>query len=474
MQHVDLLIQKGHVVDPLNGLDTVADIALHNGKVVRVSERIDPSNAQEVIDASGLLAVPGLVDSHVHLVRKDSYGVSYNMLLRRGVTTALDMSGNIEVFVPEMGEHGHGLTAGCLQALLIGKHLASNNAGRAEVSAAIDAALSKGAFGIKILGGHYPCTPKTTACIIDECAKRGVYVAIHAGTTETGSNINGLEEAVALADGRPLHIAHVNAYCRGQIESPLLESARLLDCLEKNPNIVSESYLSVMNGTNATLDENGRPLSAVTRTWLEKRGYASDKAGMGKAIQDGWARIYATIGGEMDFLPPEDGYIYWERNGYTANCSFPVNDPVAMLACATARRTDGSFTVDAISTDGGAIPRNVIFENGIRLAQMRYLSLSDLVAKSSLYPARMLGLFNKGHLSSGADADVALFDPMTGKARYTIAGGKIRMAAGVCGDGPGVIATSPQGEQAVRRANVPLLLPELTKSTFMRSHGATA
>lgn len=472
--HADLLIQKGHVVDPLNGLDKIADIAMSNGKIVAVSECIDPTTAKEVIDASGLLAVPGVVDSHVHLVRKDSCGVSYNMLLRRGVTTALDMSGSIDVFVPEMRDHGHGITAGCLHALVIGTDLTTNDTGRDEIAAAIDATLARGAFGIKILGGHYPHTPKATALIIDECAKRGAYVSIHAGSTETGSNIQGMEEAARLADGRPLHIAHVNAYCRGQIESPLLESARLLACLEKHPNLVSESYLSVMNGTNATLDENGRPRSAVTRTWLEKRGYNSDKAGMRQAIQDGWALIYATVGGEMDFLSPEDGHAYWERNGYTANCSFPVNNPVAMLACATARRADGSFTVDAISTDGGAIPRNVIFENGIRLVQMRYMTLSDLVAKSSLYPARMLGLFNKGHLSSGADADVALFDPMTGKARYTIAGGKVRMAAGVCFEGPGVVATSPQGEQAVKRAGVPLLLPELDKSTFMRSHGPQA
>ena len=220
--HTDLLIQKGHVVDPLNGMDKIADIAMSNGKIVAVSERIDPTTAKEVIDASGLLAVPGVVDSHVHLVRKDSCGVSYNMLLRRGVTTALDMSGSIDVFVPEMRDHGHGITAGCLHALVIGADLATNDAGRDEIAAAIDATLAKGAFGIKILGGHYPHTPKATALIIDECAKRGAYVSIHAGSTETGSNIKGMEEAARLADGRPLHIAHVNAYCRGQIESPLL------------------------------------------------------------------------------------------------------------------------------------------------------------------------------------------------------------------------------------------------------------
>ncbi len=467
---MDLLIRKGHVVDPLNGVDKVADVAMSNGKVTAVADNLDVTQAAEVIDASGKLVTPGVVDSHVHLTRPDSGGVPYNMLLRRGVTTTLDMRGGIDQFLKEMKEYGHGLTAGSLHALVVGTDLASNDAGRDEISAVIDKLLEQGAFGIKIMGGHYPFTPKTTAIIMDECAKRKAYVAIHAGSTETGSNIKGMEEAAQLADGRPLHIAHVNAYCRGQVENVLKETERMLTCLEKNPNITSESYLSVMNGTSANIDAEGLAASHVTRTCLKRRGYSQDKAGMGQAILDGWASIYATIGGEMDFLPPEEGYAYWEKRGYLANCSFPVNNPVAMLAAATATRADGSFTVDGISTDGGAIPRNVIFENGIRLVQTKYLTLKDLVAKSTLYPARMLGLFNKGHLSPGADGDVAVFCPMTGKALYTITNGKVRMAAGVCGGGPGTVATSPVGENAVAKAGIPLTVADLDKSTFMRGH----
>ena len=468
--HTDLLIRKGHVVDPLNGVDRVADVAMHNGKITAVADSLDVNNTAEIIDASGMLVTPGVVDTHVHLVRADSGGVPYNMLLRRGVTSALDMRGTIDVFLREMRDHGHGITAGCLHALIVGTDLASNDAGRDEVSAAIDKVLEKGALGIKIIGGHFPFTPQTTACIIDECAKRGAYVAIHAGSTETSSNIKGMEEAARLADGRPLHIAHVNAYCRGQVENVLRETERMLACLEQNPNIVSESYLSVMNGTSATINEEGLVASQVTRTCLKRRGYSPDKAGMGQALLDGWASIYATVGGEMDFLPPEEGHAYWEKSGYNANCSFPINNPVAMLAAVTGRRVDGSFTVDSISTDGGAVPRNVIFENGIRLVQMKYMTLHDLVAKSTLYPARMLGLLNKGQLSPGADADVAVFCPATGKALYTITGGKVRMAAGVCGHGPGTVATSPAGKDAVAKVDIPLVLPELEKSTFMRGH----
>ena len=469
----DLLIRGGRIVDPLNAVDMVGDIAFAGGTVARVAERIDPTGAREVYDVEGHLVVPGVIDSHVHLTYEGtSEGLAYNMLLRRGVTTALDMMGGIDLFLEEIKAMGHGLNGACLHSLIIGKDVATSAAGREEVAGAIDAVLERGAFGIKIMGGHYPFTPETTGYIIDECAKRRVYVAFHAGTTANGSNINGFLEAVDIADGRPLHMAHVNAYCRGQVEDPLLETGRLLRSLEQNPNIVSESYLSVMNGTSAEVDEAENVRSNITRTWLKHAGYSLDKRGMEKAIRDGWASIYARYGDELIYLTPQDGLAFWEKMKTDAWCSFPVNNPVAMLACATAKRKDGSFTVDAISTDGGSVPRNVIFENGIRLVQMRYLTMQDLVAKSSLNPARLLGLVNKGHLSPGADGDVAVFCPQEGKALYTVIGGKIRMAARACGEGPGVVVTREEGKKAVEKAGIPCQVPDFSQSTFLRGHPA--
>lgn len=467
----EILIRNGRVVDPVNDIDGIMDVAIAGGVIVRVGEGLDPSAANEVIDASGNLVVPGVVDSHVHLVRENSGGVPYNMLLRKGVTTAMDMAGGIDTFLDEMGAHGHGLTAACLHALVVGRDLKTNNAGRDEVAKAVDAALARGAFGIKIMGGHFPFTPETTAFIIEECAKRGAYIAFHAGTTNTGSNIDGFEEAVELSGNNPLHICHTNAYLRGQREDPLRETVRLLEGLEKNPRLVSESYISVLNGTTAEIGPDGTVSSKVTETCLKRKGYSADKAGMSKAVKEGWAIIYAQVGGELALMPPDEGHALWEKRETKARCCFPVNNPVAMLACATARRKDGSFTVDAISTDGGGVPRNVIFENGVHLVAMRYMTMRELVLKSSYYPARMLGLVNKGHFTPGADGDVAVFCPCSGKALYTIGGGRVLMAAGICVDpGPGTVVTSKQGRAALKATALPHLVPDISESTFMKGH----
>ncbi len=51
-------------------------------------------------------------------------------------------------------------------------------------------------------------------------------------------------EAVKMADGYPMHLAHINAYCRGAIKDAMEETAIAIDLLKANPNIFCESYVS--------------------------------------------------------------------------------------------------------------------------------------------------------------------------------------------------------------------------------------
>ena len=61
---IDILIQSGRVIDPVSGLDQIADVAITDGKVVSVGKA--SGKAREVIDASGKIVCPGLIDLHVH------------------------------------------------------------------------------------------------------------------------------------------------------------------------------------------------------------------------------------------------------------------------------------------------------------------------------------------------------------------------------------------------------------------------
>ncbi len=95
----DLLLKGGRVIDPKNGVDRVADVAVKDGRVAAIGTGLEAEAAVRALDVSGLIVTPGLVDIHVHLfhttgvagvwagdnsIRPDDFS------FRTGVTTMAD------------------------------------------------------------------------------------------------------------------------------------------------------------------------------------------------------------------------------------------------------------------------------------------------------------------------------------------------------------------------------------------------
>lgn len=261
----DLLLKNAWVVDPLNSVNGVADVAIQDGKIAKVQRDIT-EEAKEVIDFTGKTLQPGIIDSHVHLGEMWGSPFGPRMLAMNGVTTCLDMAGPLDNILDNVPKYGVGINMAILQFASPPFTFKDANPSQQEMIDLIDKSLEEGALGVKLLGGHYPLEPEVSSLLIRTALERRAYVAWHAGTTKNGSNINGMIEAVKMADGYPLHLAHINAYCRGAIKDAMEETAIAIDLLKANPNIFCESYVSPKNGTRLTCDKDCKIQSKVKAT----------------------------------------------------------------------------------------------------------------------------------------------------------------------------------------------------------------
>jgi dihydroorotase len=62
----DLLIRNGRVLDPEQGLDEVADVAMNGDRIAAVAPGLGAARAARTLDASNCLVLPGLIDMHTH------------------------------------------------------------------------------------------------------------------------------------------------------------------------------------------------------------------------------------------------------------------------------------------------------------------------------------------------------------------------------------------------------------------------
>ncbi len=184
------------------------------------------------------------------------------MVALAGVCTALDMAGPLDNILDTIPQAGAGVNIAILEAANPKTTLSCERPDATERQDFIDRVLEKGAIGIKLMGGHFPMDLDISAAFIEDCEAKKAWVGWHIGNSVHGSNILGLRDAVEVSQGKFLHVAHVNSYCRAQVFDELSEALEAIELLKAHPNLFSESYLSPLNGTRLTI-ENDEPISKV-------------------------------------------------------------------------------------------------------------------------------------------------------------------------------------------------------------------
>ena len=88
----DLVLKGGRVVDPSSGLDGVLDVAVTDGTIARIAPGIPAAEAGRVLEVTGKLVTPGLIDLHAHVFEGiNRTGVNPDLGgVYSGVTTIVD------------------------------------------------------------------------------------------------------------------------------------------------------------------------------------------------------------------------------------------------------------------------------------------------------------------------------------------------------------------------------------------------
>jgi dihydroorotase len=419
---MSILIKGGRVIDPANGIDDTLDLLINDGKIAKTGKNIEAAGA-EVIDASGKLVTPGLVDIHVHL--RDP-GYEYKEDIVSGTRSA---------------------AAGGFTSVACMPNTNPVNDNKAVTLYILNKAKEEGLVNVFPIGG----------------ITKGL-------KGETLSEMGDLKDAgcVALSDdGNPVK--------NGEIMRRALEYAKpfglVLVSHAEDLSLVGEGVMN--EGFVATeLGLKGIPWvaeDAATSRDVMLAEFTGSRLHVAHVSTKGSVEIVRAakkrgVKVTCEATPHHFSLTDEAVRGYDTNAK--MNPPLRSAEDVTAvcqGLADG--TIDAIVTDHAPHhidEKNVEFNvamNGIvgletslplslRLVSEGVLSLNDMVAKMTSVPARVLGI-PRGTLATGAAADVTIIDTelswtveadklkskskntpfdgweMQGAAVYTIVGGKV-------------------------------------------------
>lgn len=90
------LLKGGRLIDPAAGVDAIRDIRVRDGRIDAIDGGLGFQPGDQVIDCTGLLVLPGLIDTHAHVYEHVTgrFGLNADMCgVHSAVTTLVDQGG---------------------------------------------------------------------------------------------------------------------------------------------------------------------------------------------------------------------------------------------------------------------------------------------------------------------------------------------------------------------------------------------
>jgi dihydroorotase len=372
----DLLIQGGRVIDPGGSRDAVLDVAIAGGQIASVAEGIPAASAAQVLDAAGLLVLPGLVDLHTHVFHDFGYwGVDPDLIAPgSGVTTWVDAG-----------------SAGALTLRAFRRHVVRRAAARIKAFVNIssiglvapDFELSQPSYlDVDLLRRSLPGNLDFVAGIKARMASPTV------GTT----GLLALRRALQAAEEHDLPVmVHI-------ADAPP-EVSDVLDLLRPG-DIVTHCCTG---GSMRLVDAAGAPLAAARAAY--DRGVILDVGHGAGSLNFASAAAMLAAGLTPHVLSTDLHQMSLHVNALVS--SDAVESPVIQVREGAHDRFDLPLCMSKFLALG--------------------VPLADVVAATTSHPAAALGLSGEiGSLRVGAPADLALFRLVEGPVSFTDVSGNVR------------------------------------------------
>ena len=456
-QDYDLIIRGGKVVDGSGNLWYHADIAIKNDRIAEIGQ-LSNHEAKRVIDAHGLVVAPGFIDPHTHALRGIFEVPNAESALLQGVTTLtegndgsspypidrhyadidnLRISPNWAVFVGQ----------GTIRQRVIGFGLRKATPDEMErMKQMVRDAMEQGALGISTGLFYVPGSFTSTEEVIELSKVAAEYNGIYIShiREEAAQLIDSVQETIRIGEEAdiPVQITH-HKVIGVENWGASIESLRLVDEARKR-------------GVDVTIDQypytaSQTSINALIPQWAQAGG----REEMLSRINS--AETYSTIKNEVvakilyDRGGGDPKNVFISRNSWDPdmagknlaelaidagleptpeNAADVVFDIIRGGGATAVYHAIGPEDVDrimqhpatAIGSDG---PVGVFGEGaphprqygtfarvlGLYVRERKILSLEEAIRKMSSQSARRLGIHDRGLITKGNFADIAIFDP---------------------------------------------------------------
>jgi dihydroorotase len=391
-------IQNGRIIDPSQDMDTVGDIVIDDGKIQEVitqksKQKLYDKNSEDckIIDASSMIVIPGLIDMHVHLrepgfEHKETIKTGTMAAVKGGFTTVCCMPNTFPVndnasvteFIKrKASQEGYCmvLPIGAITKGQKGEELAEIGTMRKEGCVAFSddgqpvmnslimrrALEYSKAFNVPVIS-HSEDLSLSEGGVMNE-GLLSVTLGLRGSPAEAEQIMIFRDIVLAELTGGKLHIAHVST--KGSVD--IIRNAK-----KRGVHVTAETcphYFSITEDAVKGYDTNAK-VNPPLRT-------AQDVEAIKEGLRDGTIDVIAT-----DHAPHHRDEKLREFDMAPSGIS-------------------GLETALGLS---------------LRLVGSHILTLSQLIEKMALNPARILQI-DKGTLRVGSDADVVIIDE---KKEYTV------------------------------------------------------